>query len=244
MGADAEQPMPTWEQLHMAVALVCEEKGWHHGVPIPSSANMRAKIVMAKGCPLSEGRDNIPVQIMDDETDIIPEDVLVNSWTTQQIRTCIIRDEIGTFKVRIPQAELKLRIHLDSAMLRVGALTARAELKAMETLFRNISKMQRESYVLNGMFPETSNRSGVSYIFRKGLPTLAMRLTKIDEKRERRHFLAALCLHPLAYYADSFAGCTPPTDEVLTHLLLMRTDEHRYWKKSGQHPLEDWRSGI
>jgi len=107
-----------------------------------------------------------------------------------------------------------------------------------------LNKMQTESYILNGMFPETSKRSGVTYIFRKGLPTLALRIDKLEDKRERRHFLAALCQHPLAYYADTFAGCTPPTDEVITHLLMMRSDEHRFWKKSGQHPLNDWRSGL
>jgi len=51
--------------------------------------------------------------------------------------------------------------------------------------------------------------------------------------------LAALCMHPIAYYEDSWAGGMPPTDDVIAHLMLMCGDEPMYWRRSNQHP--SWR---
>ena len=48
--------------------------------------------------------------------------------------------------------------------------------------------------------------------------------------------LACLCMHPIAYYAGSWAGAMCPTDDVIAHLSLMRADEHMFWKRSNQHP--------
>lgn len=36
--------------------------------------------------------------------------------------------------------------------------------------------------------------------------------------------VACLCMHPIGYYADSWAGALCPTDDVITHLLLMRSE--------------------
>lgn len=47
--------------------------------------------------------------------------------------------------------------------------------------------------------------------------------------------LASLCLHAIAYYGASWCGSLVPTDDVLTHLIMMRADEHRLWKLSSQH---------
>jgi hypothetical protein len=56
--------------------------------------------------------------------------------------------------------------------------------------------------------------------------------------------LAALCLHPMGFYQFTHAGLMTPTDEVIAHLLMIRTDEHKYWAKSGQWPTTDSRSGV
>jgi hypothetical protein len=67
---------------------------------------------------------------------------------------------------------------------------------------------------------------------------------KRPDGRMQRKFLAALCLHPLAYYTDTWAGSQPPSHEVMAHLMLIRCDEHAFWKKSGQHPITDPRAAI
>lgn len=85
-------------------------------------------------------------------------------------------------------------------------------------------------YLLTGMFLESSERSGVTYMFRKLKPTVA-----IHNDHGTLKILCALCLHPIAYYAGSWAGAMCPTDDVIAHLMLMRGDEHMLWKRANQH---------
>jgi hypothetical protein len=63
--------------------------------------------------------------------------------------------------------------------------------------------------MLTGHFPEISKRSGVTYLFRRGRPTIALR-----QDEEVNYALCALCLHPIGYYGDTWAGVMCPTDEV------------------------------
>ena len=85
-----------------------------------------------------------------------------------------------------------------------------------------------KQYLLTGMFLETSKRSGVHYLFRRLRPTVAISpsSTKI---------LCTLCLHPIGYYAESWAGAMCPTDDVVAHLMLMRADEPMFWRRANQH---------
>lgn len=48
--------------------------------------------------------------------------------------------------------------------------------------------------------------------------------------------LCCLCMRPIAYYADSWAGAMCPTDDVIAHLALMRGDEAMFWRRCNQHP--------
>ena len=81
----------------------------------------------------------------------------------------------------------KLNLMLDAWAIRFGAISAEAELAAQAYLIKRLSEKQRRSYILGGNFVEESKRSGVAYMLRKGLPTLAFGK---DNK-----FLCALCLH-------------------------------------------------
>lgn len=121
------------------------------------------------------------------------------------------------------------------------------ELRAQELLREVLSDEQWEQYILEGAFIERG-RSGVEYIVRKGRPTIAFR-QKLKSENDgvsivSVNHLAALCLHPLAYYTDTWAGAMPPSDEVLAHLLLIRSDEHRFWKEANHFPLDAVGSGI
>lgn len=119
-------------------------------------------------------------------------------------------------------------------------LTAETELRALESLKARITENQFRTYVLNDCFTEHSKRSDLYYLFRKGKPTLAMSFHNVTEGR----CLAALCMHPYGYYPGTHAGVMAPTDEVIAALLMFRTDEHMFWKKSGQWRSSDPRSGI
>lgn len=108
------------------------------------------------------------------------------------------------------------------------------EARAVNLLGTLLRHRQFKQYLLTGMFPERSERSGLTYIFRRLRPTVVL-----NTKGTRTKIMAALCMHPIAYYENSWAGAMAPTDDVVAHLMLMRGDEHLYWRRANQHPA--WR---
>lgn len=102
---------------------------------------------------------------------------------------------------------------------------------ALQLLGELVTHIQLKQYLLTGMFLEKSERSGVTYAFRKLKPTVAL----VADDEDSTRILCTLCLHPLGYYEGSWAGAMCPTDDVVAHLILMRGDEHAYWKQANQH---------
>lgn len=126
--------------------------------------------------------------------------------------------------------------HLDHDLATLGCTDAwgvEQEGAAVRLLGEKVSHRQFKQYMLTGMFLERSRRSGVFYLFRRLKPTIAL---KGSDTSGQMRILAALCMHPIAYYAGSWAGAMCPTDDVIAHLMLMRADEHMLWKRSSQHP--------
>lgn len=115
------------------------------------------------------------------------------------------------------------------------------EATALKTLATLVTHHAFKKYLLSGMFLETSKRSGIAYLFRKLRPTVA--ITPHHPNGELR-ILCALCLHPIAYYEDSWAGAMCPTDDVIAHLMLMRGDEHMLWKRANHHPAISPLAGL
>jgi hypothetical protein len=128
---------------------------------------------------------------------------------------------------------------------RLKVTPAEAEETARAKLLEKLSGRQQRELLLTGMFEEVSQRSGVHYYIRMNRPTLAFRQKPAKEIRMFYiHWLAALCLHPLSFYEDTFCGSMAPSDEMLAHLLMIRTDEHGYWKKAGHHKISDPLAGV
>jgi hypothetical protein len=120
------------------------------------------------------------------------------------------------------------------------------EKNAIDTLGSMLRHRIFKQYLLTGMFMEKSERSGVHYLFRRLRPTLAITMNgrvKGSTKTEPK-VLAALCMHPIGYYEDSWAGAMCPTDDVLAHLMLMRGDEHLFWRRANQHPIWVPQAGL
>lgn len=115
------------------------------------------------------------------------------------------------------------------------------ESKAVELLCHLVGHRKFKQYMLTGTFLETSKRSGVTYVFRRLRPTIA--LTNRHPSGFTR-ILCCLCMHPIGYYAESWAGCMCPTDDVIAHLMLMRADEKMFWKRCAQHEAHDPASGL
>lgn len=102
--------------------------------------------------------------------------------------------------------------------------------RAVHTLGSLLRHHPFKQYLLTGMFMESSARSGVTYVFRKLRPTVALSL-----KGDKVRILCVLCLHPIGYYSGSWAGAMCPTDDVIAHLMLMRGDEPMLWRRANQH---------
>jgi len=123
--------------------------------------------------------------------------------------------------------------HITQDLKTVGASVVwgiEQETNAFQLLAEHVSSHQFKQYVLTGMFLEQSRRSHIHYVFRRLRPTVA-----VSSQGGTLRILAALCLHPIAYYEGSWAGAMCPTDDLIAHLMLMRGDEHMFWRRANQH---------
>lgn len=128
--------------------------------------------------------------------------------------------------------------HLDHDLRTLGCADAwgiEQETRATELLASLLTPRQLKHYMMTGSFLETSPRSKVTYLFRRLKPTVAI----VADGAERMRILCCLCLHPIAYYAGSWAGAMTPSDDVVAHLSLMRGDEAMFWRRANHHPA--WR---
>lgn len=156
---------------------------------------------------------------------------IVNAWWSRrrQGTVALMRETDGSTTWAVLTDRDRLKMSLDTLAM-ASVWSEEAEETAMESLRRHLDPHRFRCYRMTGQFLETSRRSGVSYLFRRLRPTLAL----VERDGELR-VLAALCLHPLAYYEDTWGGAMVPTDDVLAHLLLMRGDERLYWRRANQH---------
>lgn len=231
-----------WEEVVSTLNAIAERHGHECGIPIPD-LELGHYFVAARRSPLA-WTHLANQHRTEHEQELALDNIKTrNSWEVMGDHTVTVVDtEEGPMWIKRPYAGVRLRKLMDGAILRASLpnLTADAELKAMETLKSKINVNQWRCYVLNGVFLERSSRSDLHYLFRKGLPTLAISYHQCKGGK----VLAALCLHPIGYYVGTHVGAMTPTDEVIAHLLMMRADERKFWAKSGQWPAWDPRSGI
>jgi hypothetical protein len=163
----------------------------------------------------------------------------INSWWNDKYHASIVvcRDKSGHARF-IVESQDRLSFTLRT-LEAASAWPIEAEQKAQKKLASLIPGNLFELYLLTGHFTETSNRSQVTYLFRKGRPTIALR-----ESEECSYWLCALCLHPIGYYGETWAGVMCPTDEVIAHLLMMRGSEEKFWANANQHPINHPAAGV
>lgn len=214
--------LPTYEQLAEKLVSLSQERSEWAGIPIP--------------LPGLRVEPKYPYKMHFDTKDTINEcpDMyeVINEWRCDRlgINVVVVETETGRREARYSNPN-RATIWLETlAASKVWPL--RAEQKATEKLAELINEWQMRCYLLTGTFMESSPRSKVFYLFRKGRPTVAM---KADHKDQMR-VLCALCQHCVGYYQGTWAGVMVPTDEVIAHLVMMRGDEKLFWKRSNQHP--------
>lgn len=165
---------------------------------------------------------------------------IVNQWFDGRRVISVVQDKNG--RARHLKSPAYGGRSVDLQINTIGAARAwdvDAEFIALVRLRQLLKEWSWSSYVMTGSFLETSSRSNVMYMFRRCRPTLAF-----AHDGEKVKILAALCLHPIGYYHDSFAGVLVPTDDVIAHLLLMRADEKKFWAKANQHHLWEPEAGC
>ena len=163
----------------------------------------------------------------------------INSWWNDRLRLNIIvlKDKQGHARFTVKFEE---RLGFTIRTLEAAAAwPVEAEQKAQKKLAGLITQELFDLYLLTGHFAEDSKRSQVTYLFRKGRPTIAFR-----QWEEGTVMLCALCLHPIGYYGETWAGVMCPTDEVIAHLLMMRGSEEKFWANANQHSLDRPSSGL
>ncbi len=164
---------------------------------------------------------------------------VVNSWWNDRYQLTILalKDKQGRAQAGVRfDDRLAFTIRtLDAAVV----WPIEAEERAQKKLASLIPTDAFELYMLTGHFAEISKRSRLTYLFRKGRPTIVLR-----QDEEVNFPLCALCLHPIGYYGDTWAGVMCPTDEVIAHLLMMRGSEEKFWANANQHPLDRPAAGI
>lgn len=225
-----------------------ESLGEWAGYPVPAG---NARLTLANGHPLKGEFEKLSLfgtnsagEAFDDEDDGWR---IVNQWRCLQRGGWVVicrNEKTGERDWFIDPtrggAGRRLRFQLDTMGVAYDAWDTAAELEAMRKLSGLISARAFRAYVCAGAFIETSPRSRVQYVFRKLRPTLALG-TDADGMSK---VLAALCLHPVGYYEQTFAGSMTPTDDVIAHLMLMRADERGFWAKANHHEMHEAESGI
>lgn len=229
----------TWADVRQKIADLAIERGEWAGLPMPLSGLALTVEDKYPWKSLQNARlDPQPIDVPDGWR-------IVNHWKSVE-RGCqvwIVRnDDTGkTEAIRRPLVGAdRLTMQLDT-ILASQAWDRNAEMMAVLKLKALLAHKEAmfDAYVMTGMFLETSKRSGVTYIFRRVRPTLALSGGDTGTK-----ILAALCLHPIGYYQQTFAGVMVPTDDVIAHLLLMRGDERRFWAMANQHSAYSLEAGI
>lgn len=215
--------------LRSGLAFVAGEKGEWAGIPMPLEGSrlvVEPKYRLATCFEVTTGREAPAIAIRN------------RFYASRYQRDVIIWDEpngrVGWTVEPINRAGLELMTLGNSS-----AWGIEQEAAALQLLGELVTHAQMKSYLLTGSFIETSKRSGVAYVFRKLRPTVAIRA---DEDGSR--VLAALCMHPIAYYEGSWAGAMCPTDDVIAHLTLMRADEPLYWGRCNQHAAYRLEAGL
>lgn len=216
------------------IRAIADKAGEWAGVPMPLED---MDLVIEPGYKFAEvlGRRTSAPAVSDDLTDWKLRNEFYS--TMRRCRISVVeKDGRVSWGFRPAVHSLDCQLRTAGASYAWGIEQEAAAMKLLATLLpHHLFKM----YLMTGAFLETSERSGVMYMFRKLRPTLA-----IAQRDDRLRLIASLCMHPIAYYAGSWGGAMCPTDDVIAHLILMRGDEALYWRRCNQHQAWEPEAGI
>lgn len=245
---EAVNPVLTWDGLRLGIQRAAEDKQEWAGCPLPVP-DYPLTLEPRYPFPKLNGAFFAGDKLLkaDDTADEQCGFTVVNSWRSVRTNTVVhVIDERGRRSlVKLPLCSpgRKLGMAIGTLAAGVHAWSVEAEVRAVDKLGSMVTEHAWDCYVLTGSFLETSTRSGVTYLFRKNRPTLAL-VPGRGRGGDDMRILAALCLHPIGYYQGTWAGVMVPTDEVVAHLILMRGDEAKFWAKCNKHDILDAEAGL
>lgn len=229
--------------LRLGLHKIAQERGDWAGIPIPMNAEDNLPLVIEPSYPMAEflmtqfGRTPPSGGAAERANDI----EIRNIFWSRKWRCDIVMftDRDGKVKhVKAPNAHAGDKIM--NILVASSAWGIEQEAAAIQTLAKLLRHHQFKAYMLTGSFLEKSPRSNLIYMFRKLRPTLVMRAAGGEKMR----WLSALCLHPIGYYENSWAGAMCPTDDVIAHVMLMRGDEPMFWKRANQIAMHRPEAGL
>jgi hypothetical protein len=220
------------------------------GIPIPIKDGPR--LIIEPRHRLADGIENLNNEFAekpepDPDGENVADDLLRSTFYSHKLRSIV-----GIFwnpKTEMLRYGIIPKIHhFRQDLETMGASVVwgiEQEARAIRLLARLLPHHAFKKYMLTGMFIERSPRSGLVYMFRRLKPTVAISFrNKQGEEDGGTRILAALCMHPIAYYDGTWAGAMCPTDDVIAHLMLMRGDEVMFWRRCNQHPPHMPEAGL
>lgn len=207
----------TYAKLRRAMAILAEAKGEWAGLPLPIDGH---EMTVEKTFPHASLFD--PPRPPDPD----PIDVRNSFWSSRyRVMVHVMREDGRA--THFAHASTRTDRFIKT-MHCLDAWDLDQETNALRLASELLSEQQFKCYILTGAFFETSSRSGARYMFRRLRPTLALSPSTLRP-------VAALCMHPIGYYKDTWAGVMCPTDDVIAHVSLMRADERLFWARCNQH---------
>jgi hypothetical protein len=247
----------TYEDMRERFDFMADQLEEWHGIPVPLPdlpVTLHDRHPMREGFrKVQETMDGVEYDILvggpdSGEEDDDGEETIRNVFHSRKAQATIYIYEKGgkVFHAKLPDSPDRSMNRLTYWLNTLGASDAwdmGAEQQAREKLRGLLSERQWRHYDLTGMFLESSPRSRLTYVFRKLRPTVV--LSPRNKKGLDAMFcIACLCMHPIGYYGKSWAGCLVPSDDVIAHLLYMRSDEAGFWGQANQHPSDSPEAGL
>ncbi|MGE3278044.1 MAG: hypothetical protein AB7O67_23275 [Vicinamibacterales bacterium] len=234
--------MPTYAEISRRLSALYVQRSEWCGLPMPIpglTLTLEPKNPFRDICEQVEAAQAEPAPAAESDDPV----EVVNVWFSRTLQRDVViaRDRTG---VRAYTLGTSVSDRMRAMVQTIGAAAAwhlDTEMTAIDLLATLVKPHIFDSYLMTGMFLETSQRSQVTYVFRRARPTLALRPSLHGGDMVG---LCALCLHPIGYYQETFAGSMTPTDDVIAHLMLMRGDEPMFWRRANQHPLWHPTAGL
>jgi hypothetical protein len=239
-----------WRERHDRLRRLAEHVGEYAGIPMDIDG---FSLVLEDRHPHKSTFERIlshpEPQSRTCTTDDVDDTVWIRNtwWCRQRNARVYLFQKGGKVEVLLDRRERTPARRITFAMMTLGAQQAwdlDCEYRARDKLKRMIGQYLYGMYELTGAFMWTSPRSGCTYIFRRLRPTVVMVSSDRKDETAPMRLLTALCLHPLGYYAETYAGSMVPTDDVIAHYLLATGDEHGFWRRANQHDIWTPEAGI